>query len=173
MTRLAALLLLLALPVQAGELYRWVDRSGKVHYSDAPPPPEARQVEERRLPGNTVSSGDLPYATRRAARDFPVTLFVSECGEPCNQARAHLARRGIPYTPRNPAASQADAEALTKLVGSPQVPVLVVGRSAPLKGYDAGAWDAALDAAGYPRSKGYGYKEPPLPRDATAASPAQ
>jgi len=172
MTRLV-LLLLVALSAHAGELYRWVDRSGKVHYSDAPPPPEARQVEEKRLPGNAVSSGELPYATRRAAQAFPVTLFVSECGAPCNEARAHLARRGIPYTPRNPAASEADADALRQLAGSLQVPVLVVGRQPPLKGYDAGAWDAALDAAGYPRSKGYGYKEPSLPRDAAPTGPAQ
>ncbi|MEJ5212140.1 MAG: glutaredoxin family protein [Burkholderiales bacterium] len=167
------LLTLVLAPMAGAELYRWVDRDGKVHYSDSPPPPGARQVEEKRVPANTASGGDLPYATRRAAEAFPVTLFVSDCGEPCTQARAHLSRRGIPYTARNPAANQADADALAKLVSSPQVPVLVVGKR-PLTGYDAAAWDAALDAAGYPRSRPYGYREPPLPKDETpAAKPGQ
>lgn len=157
------LLTLTALPVFGGELYRWVDAHGQVHYSDAPPPPGARQVEEKRLSGNTVGGAELPYATRVAARNFPVTLYVSDCGESCTRAREHLARRGVPYAAKNPAVNQADAEALNKLLGSPQVPVLVVGKNRPLVGYDAAAWDALLDAAGYPRSKPYGYKEPSLP----------
>lgn len=163
-------------PATAAELYRWVDKDGRVHYTDAPPPPEARRVEEKRVGDNRAAAGDLPYATRLAAENFPVTLYVSDCGEPCKQARAHLARRGIPYAAKNPAVSQADADALTKLAGSPQVPVLVVGKTRPLVGYDAAAWDAALDAAGYPRSKPYGYKEPPLPQAPEAtpeAKPAQ
>ncbi len=173
MTRFLALLMaLLCLPsVAQAELYRWVDKEGKVHYTDAPPPPGARQVEEKRLGGNTTSDADLPYATRRAAQAFPVTLYVSDCGDPCTQARAHLARRGIPYSVKNPAVNPADADALVKLVGSPQVPVLVVGKARPLTGYHAGNWDAALDAAGYPRSKPYGYKEPPLPTE-SQPSPA-
>lgn len=157
----------------AAEMYRWVDKDGKVHYTDSPPPPSAKKVEEKNLGGaSSISSGDLPYATRAAARNFPVTLYVSDCGEPCTQARQHLAKRGIPYTPKNPTSSEADAESLRKLVGNPQVPVLVVGNTSPLKGFDAGSWDAALDAAGYPKSKPYGYKEPKVPEDAKQDTPA-
>ena len=170
---LFVLCLSLATTAWAAEMYRWVDKDGKVHYTDSPPPASARKVEEKNLGGNSsVSGGDLPYATRVAAKNFPVTLFVSNCGEPCTQAKQHLAKRGIPYTPKNPASNEADAEALRKLVGSPQVPVLVVGKSSPLKGYDANAWDAALDAAGYPRSKPYGYKEPQAPADTPQEKPA-
>jgi glutaredoxin len=168
MKRLALLVLCSAVACAAGaaEMYRWVDKDGKVHYTDSPPPATARKVEEKNLGGNNaVSAGDLPYATRMAAKNFPVTLYVSNCGEPCTQARQHLAKRGIPYTAKNPASSQADTDALKKLVGSPQVPVLVVGGTSPLKGYDAASWDAALDAAGYPKSKPYGYKEPKLPEE--------
>jgi len=35
---------------QAGELYRWVDAKGKVHYGDVPPADMA-QVEPRKFPG--------------------------------------------------------------------------------------------------------------------------
>ncbi len=150
----------------AAEMYRWVDKDGKVHYTDSPPPASAKKVEEKNLGGSSISGGDLPYATRAAAKNFPVTLYVSDCGEPCTQARQHLAKRGIPYTPKNPTSNDADADALRKLVGNPQVPVLVVGNASPIKGYDAASWDAALDSAGYPKSKPYGYKEPKVPADA-------
>lgn len=163
----------LACTASAAQMYRWVDKDGKVHYTDSPPPSSAKKVEEKNLGGNDVSSDDLPYATRMAMKNFPVTLYVSDCGEPCNLARQHLAKRGIPYTPKNPAVSPADSEALKKLIGAPQVPVLVVGHASPLKGYDAGSWDAALDAAGYPKSKPYGYKEPKLPEEAKPADAAK
>ncbi|MFN3398622.1 MAG: glutaredoxin family protein [Sulfurimicrobium sp.] len=136
---------------QAAELYRWVDSEGKVHYTDQPPPPSAQKVEEKNLGNNSIDTSELPYATRQAIKKSPVTLYANDCGEPCDQARDHLAQRGIPFTGKNPQTSPADAEALKKLVGAAYVPVLVVG-SAVSKGYEKGTWDAALDAAGYPKS---------------------
>lgn len=145
------LLCLAAAGAQAGEMFRWVDAEGKVHYTDQPPPGSARQVEEKKLQSNIVDTTELPYATQQAMKKYPVTLYVSDCGEACNAARAHLNQRGVPFTTKNPQTTPADAEALTKLVGAAYVPVLVVG-SAVSKGYEKGAWDAALDGAGYPRT---------------------
>lgn len=136
---------------QAGELFRWVDADGKVHYTDQPPPASAKQVEEKKLSGSTIDTSELPYATQQAVKRSPVTLYATDCGEPCTQARDHLARRGIPFSSKNPQTTPADAEALNKLVGAAYVPVLVVG-SAVSKGYKKDTWDAVLDAAGYPRS---------------------
>lgn len=138
--------------VQAAELYRWVDADGKVHYTDQPPPASANKVEEKHLSGgSTIDTSELPYATRQAIKKSPVTLYASDCGEPCTQARDHLVQRGIPFASKNPQTAPADAEALKKLVGATYVPVLVVG-GAVSKGYEKGAWDAALDAGGYPKS---------------------
>ncbi len=136
---------------QAGELFRWVDADGKVHYTDQPPPAGAKKVEERKLSGSTIDASEMPYALRQAIKKSPVTLYANDCGVPCTQARDHLTQRGIPFTGKNPQTSPADAEALKKLVGASYVPVLVVG-GAVSKGYEKGAWDAALDAAGYPKS---------------------
>lgn len=36
-------LLALALPAWGADMYKWVDENGKVHYSDRPPPANARQ----------------------------------------------------------------------------------------------------------------------------------
>ena len=137
--------------VQAAELYRWVDADGKVHYTDQQPPASAKKIEEKNLHSSTINTSELPYATQQAVKKSPVTLYANDCGEPCKQARDLLVQRGIPYATKNPQTSPADAEALKKLVGATYVPVLVVGNSVN-KGYEKGTWDAALDAAGYPKS---------------------
>lgn len=136
---------------QGAELYRWVDADGKVHYTDQQPPASAKQVEEKNLGNNTIDASELPYATRQAIKNSPVTLYATDCGSPCTQAREHLVRRGIPYTAKNPQTSAADAQSLQKLIGELYVPVLEVG-STVRKGYGQGNWDAALDAAGYPKN---------------------
>lgn len=143
---------LIASPVLAGELYRWIDKDGKVNYTDQPPPPDARQVQEKRLGGNSIDADKLPFATKDAVKKNPVTLYASNCGAPCEDARSLLSKRGIPYTTKNPESSQEDADGLRKLVGELQVPVLVVGGRSPIKGFEASSWESALDSAGYPKT---------------------
>lgn len=141
--------LLIAGTVQAAQLYRWVDDKGRVEWRDTPPPANAKKVERRTVGGSVIETTELPFSVQQAARNFPLTLYVTDCGEGCTKARAHLNRRGLPFTEKNP---QADLEAYKKLTsGSLEVPTLFVGREL-LKGYEEGAWDSALDNAGYPRS---------------------
>ena len=88
----------------AAQLYRWVDSKGNVEYRDTPPPQDAKKVEERRITGNTIQTSNPSYSTQQAAKNFPVTLWAYDCGDPCTQARAHLARRGVPYVEKDPKA---------------------------------------------------------------------
>jgi glutaredoxin len=136
----------------ATNVYRWVDSQGKVHFSDTPPPVEARSVSQKRMGGGYVEQSNLPYATQMAMKRNPVTLFTSkDCG-PCDRGRELLSSRGVPFTERNALASNAELEALRKLTGGAgEVPFLQVGE-AKVKGYDADSWNAALDGAGYPRT---------------------
>jgi glutaredoxin len=144
--------LLVAAGMVQAETYRWVDKSGRVVYSDSPPPPDAKKAEKRRL-SDRVSEGDnLPYALAQAVKKYPVTLFSNECGEGCTQAKELLAKRGIPYTLKNPEASQEDATELTKLVGALDVPTLLIGKDKPMRGFEASGWNGMLDAAGYPQT---------------------
>lgn len=137
---------------QSASLYRWVDFDGKVHYSEQPPPPSAaRKVEEKTLGTPPADDVQLPYATRLAAKNFPVTLYNSECGEPCTKAREHLTQRGVPFNEKDAGTAEVHAE-LKKLIGALEVPVLAVGTVTRLKGYNPGAWNAALDEAGYPKN---------------------
>jgi hypothetical protein len=132
----------------AAQLYRWVDDKGNVEYRDTPPPQNAKKVEERRMGSNTIQTSTPSYSAQQAAKNYPVTLWAYDCGEACNNARSHLARRGIPHIERDP---REDLKSFEKLTGSTNVPVLYVG-SARLIGYLESTWETTLDAAGYPKT---------------------
>src|SRR5260221_9722335 len=98
------MLLMLAGGLHAAGLYKWVDKDGRVQYSDTPPPSGsgAKNVEQRRMQGNVIQSNEAPYALQQTMKNFPVTLWANDCGEYCNKARALLNERGIPFTEKNP-----------------------------------------------------------------------
>jgi hypothetical protein len=147
------LVFIFLLPLAAGalgaaQLYRWVDEKGNVEYRDTPPPKSAKKIEERKVVTSTIETSSPSYAVQQAIKNFPVTLWAYDCGAPCTDARAHLAKRGVPYTEKDP---KPDLAAFKKLTGGDGVPVLFVGTS-KVVGYQEGEWDNALDAAGYPRN---------------------
>jgi glutaredoxin len=167
-TTACCLVLLATAAVAQTNVYRWVDKDGKVHFSDTPPPPEARESSQKRLGGGYVDR-EYPYAVQMAMKRNPVTLYVApSCGEACTGARQLLSERGIPFSERDAQSSAPAQEALKKLIGGLEVPVLVVGEST-LKGYEEGQWHAALDTAGYPRTRLPGQSPT---RGATEAPPA-
>jgi len=148
--RFFAPLLLLPLLAQA-QMYRWVDDSGKVHYSDRAPLSGAKNVKKQSMSAGQGSTPPLPYALQQPARNFPVTLYTSEaCGETCVQARELLNKRGVPYS-ETTVADEAGLAQLKKLSGGNVVPVMTVGREI-YKGFESEAYKAALDNAGYPSS---------------------
>lgn len=149
----------------AQPLYKWVDKNGKVHYSDQPPPKEVKKVGQPRLGSSTIETSGLPYATQKAAQDFPVTLFTSaDCKAECDSARAFLRKRGIPFS-ENAITTPDDAAAFKKRFGVDGVflPSMTVG-SQKLQGFEEGAWNGLLDGVGYPRTA--------IPGAAPAASQA-
>ena len=150
----------------AAQLYRWVDSKGNVEWRDTPPPAAAaaKKVEQRTINPGAASAPEQPYSVMLAAKNFPVTLWATDCGDGCNRARAHLARRGVPHTEKNP---QSDMEAFKKVAGGVGVPFLEVGNTR-LQGYLESAWDDALDFAGYPKTALVPLKPQPKP---VAAAP--
>lgn len=148
-TVMTVALLLLTLPAFSAQLYRWVDEKGNVEWRDTPPPPNAKKVEQRNIDTGTTQTTSLPYSLQLAVKNFPVTLWVNNCGEVCDKARAHLNRRGVPHTEKDP---QAHLDAFKKASGGDlALPLLFVGNS-KLKGYLESDWDSALDIAGYPKT---------------------
>ena len=152
-TTIACCLALLATAAVAQtNVYRWVDKDGKVHFSDTPPPADAKSSSQKRVGGGYVDQ-EYPYATQQAMKRNPVTLYTApSCGEACTSGRELLSKRGVPFSERDAQANAEAQEALKKLIGGLEVPVLVVGEST-LKGYEQGQWQSALDSAGYPRDR--------------------
>ena len=148
MTRPLAFLVLLlaAAAAPAAQLYRWVDEQGRVEWRDTPPPASAKDVQQVNVPSGAAPAPAVPYAVQQAVRNFPVTLWNSNCGSPCDRARALLASRAIPHTEKD---AKANLEEFRKVTGGLDVPVLIVGHDL-LKGYNETDWNNALDAAGYP-----------------------
>jgi glutaredoxin len=140
-------------------VYRWTDKDGKVHFGDTPPPDDASNVTQKRMGGSGGDAGALPYDTQVAMKRNPVSIYVADNCAPCDAARQLLSRRGIPYTERNAQGNREEAEAVKKLTGATEVPVLLVGDRS-VKGWDESAWSAALDAGGYPKAMLPGRRAP-------------
>jgi glutaredoxin len=138
-------------PAQAA-MYKWTDAQGRVQYSDTPPPANARKAEEQKLVPNTIQTTGAPFAVQEAAKRNPVTVWVSECGDLCTRARDYLARRGVPHAIRNPSRESEQEEWKKVSGGDNSVPLLIIGGTQKLKGFDEAQWSSALEAAGYPRA---------------------
>ena len=146
----AGLIVLVGGNAQADGLYRWVDKSGKVHYGDAPAADAAKVEQKKFAAAPRADVDDLTYATRNAKKNFPVTLYIAEnCGDPCKQAREFLNKRGIPFT-ENTVRTKEELGAFKQLSGGENVPTLAVGKTW-FKNFQAEQWGGGLDTAGYPQ----------------------
>ncbi len=152
----------------ATQLYQWKDAQGRMVYSDQQPPPSVRNAQQKSFKGSVID-GNESYAAKSAREKFPITLYASACGVPCDLARQLLSDRGVPYSSKDPQASPEAQADLKKLTGNLSVPVLIIGADR-IDGFEAGQWQAALDRAGYPKSALPGRK--PVPQTATAPAPA-
>ena len=86
MKTLAGLLLLLGIAVNAGGLYKWVDESGKVHYSDAPPLQNQQQgVAELSKQGTVTKPAESPAA--RQAREAAENMQKQRDAQQLENAR--------------------------------------------------------------------------------------
>ena len=177
---IAALLVLAAPALQAQAIYRKVGPDGRVTFSDQPP--SSAEKATALSPGGRSASaatgtGALPLELRQVVGKFPVTLYTGDNCEPCNNGRALLAARGIPFSERTVTSSQ-DVEALQRLSGQNSLPVLTIGGQR-LTGFMSSDWNQYLDAAGYPASSQLpsGYRnQPPSPLVASskpAEAPAE
>lgn len=183
-TLVALLALAACASAAAQQLYRWTDEKGRVHVTDTPPPPNARDVRTRAAGApSTVSGGQVPYELALAMKEFPVTLYTSpSCTTPCASARDLLNKRGVPFKEIQVWNPETIAE-LKRVAGRTEVPVLLVGTSVQ-SGFEPGSYNALLDAARYPKAgilparsqaappppEGYAAESKPAPKP--AAKPA-
>lgn len=153
------------------QLYRWTDPSGRVHFTDTPPPPNAKNVQKKRGgPGPSAPGAPRePYVLQQARKAAPVTLYTAPGCDPCGAARKLLNERGVPFKEVS-VADEAGAAELKNAVGGATVPAIVVGKSSQM-GFEQGVYHALLDAAGYPKTGILPAKNPPPAASAGPASP--
>ncbi len=142
-------LMLAAAPAAAQ--YKWVAPNGSVTYSDQPPPPGVDGQAMNTKGAARSDDGGVPAALRDATSKYPVVLYTTPDCAPCQQARTHLAKRGVPFVERT-VSSSADAESFKKAgFTENNFPAMSVGRERSV-GFEAGGWNQLLDMAGYPKS---------------------
>lgn len=161
------LLLVAGAAFAQSKTWRWQTEAGIVHYSDKPPPPGARNVQEFTASGNVIENDPLSYAVRKAVADHPVTLFTApNCAEDCKVAREYLSSRSVPFSEllMN---KEDDLAGYRKIFGpeDAMVPSITVGNTQKSRGFEKGQWKKMLDLAGYP---GVGGR---LPAAATGSRP--
>jgi len=168
------LALLLAAGLAQAQAYRWVDKNGRVQFTDAPPPSGAKDVQKL-APAAEAGGGrpQMPYELARAVENFPVVLYTApNCKESCDAVRDALNKRGVPFKEVQ-VYDQASIEELKRVSGGQGVPTLLVGHSMQ-RGFEQDTFDTLLDSAGYPKAgvlPPLSQKAPPAPEsDASAAS---
>ena len=139
------------------EVYRWVDKEGKVQYSDVPPPDA--KVQTRKLTDNSIDVDKVPYEMRELIKNTPLVFYSSpDFKEASDAGRDLLKRRKLPFTERSVKTAD-DAKEIGKQLGKvPMVPALSVGKQV-IEGFNNTSWNNALDAAGYPKALNKDTKE--------------
>ena len=151
-----------AVAAHAQTMYRYVDPTGRVVYSDQPPPPAAKDVKAKRLQDNVIETDPVPFATKEAAEKFPVTLYTFDC-DACKEAEALLTKRGVPFT-TVVVSDEEGAAKLRALTGKQAAPVLQIGEKQVVTGFNSSRWHSVLDEAGHPKTA-------PSSRPAAARAP--
>ena len=79
------------------QVYKWTDANGVLHFSDAPPPSDAKNVQSLRLVGGTSSEVPAADANAVAAEEKPkqaaagVPDNAENRAKECEQAKRNLA----------------------------------------------------------------------------------
>ena len=141
---LASLLLVLAVagPVSSGELFKWVDEQGNVHYGDSPPD----NADLKKITGNVSSYGSVsvepfvyepdPNSGRKAKS--VVMYSTSWCGF-CKKAARHFRKNKIPFKEYDIEKSEKAAKEFKKMRAR-GVPVILIGKQR-MNGFDAATFD--------------------------------
>lgn len=166
----------------SAQMYTWKDAKGVTHFSDQPPPDrvdnktgnkadsKAGAVVARTAP--RASQPSLPYVLAEAAKRNPVVLYTTASCSACDQGRALLQQRGVPFSEKT-VTSSADQQQLKDAGSDLRLPLLVVGSSKQI-GFETVGWQEALTAANYPLQSRLpaGWRQPAAVAAAPQATPA-
>jgi len=142
---LLGLALLLPVSSSSGELYKWVDDRGNIHYGDRPP--QKAELEEITGVISSFKSVNVepfkydPALTTIGSRSKSKTVIMystSWCGY-CKKARKHFKQNNIPYQEHDIEKSKKAALDYKRLNGR-GVPVILIGKRR-MNGFNATTFD--------------------------------
>lgn len=119
---LALLLFIFASALVHGEIYKWVDEQGKVHFSDKKP--DAGPVEKVDVRVNTYTNVTFDISIFDSG-DKVVMYSTSWCGY-CKKARNYFRQNGIRFTEYDIEKNQTANREYDQM-GAKGVPVILVG----------------------------------------------
>lgn len=139
--KVIGLVILLLMSVNTwSEVYKWVDKNGRVHYGDNPNTSAKTTVIE----GKSTSYNSVPINRQgsnkvKAAKKQKVTMYsTSWCGY-CKKARKYFTSQGIPFVDYDIEKNARARREYDKL-GGRGVPVIVVGKR-KMNGFSKGGFD--------------------------------
>ena len=135
-------------PICAGQLFKWVDEQGNIHYGDHPPEnahlesitgkiSSYGKVSVEPLP-STPSKTASPDSTGNVSAKSVVMYSTSWCGF-CKQAKSHFRSNNIPFKEYDIEKSPGAAKKFKQLNGR-GVPVILIGDQR-MNGFDAATFD--------------------------------
>lgn len=160
-TKIIALLAITTLAtgqIYAQQVYKSIDKQGRVTYSQVPPKPGS----EDKLTGDSAANPTLPFAVQQVVNRYPVTLYTIADSPYSVNARLYLMQRGIPFTEKTVNTNE-DMIEFKQRFSENIFPTLTIG-SQQLKGFNDAEWSTYLNAAGYPQKSA-------LPRNYTNPAP--
>lgn len=138
------ILALLAQPALAGEISKWKDASGNVHYGDTPPADVA--AEPLSVKPNVYESQPIEPRSEPASPPKKVVMYSTvRCGY-CRKARAYFKANGIAFTDYDVETSAKGKQDYRRM-GARGVPVILVGDER-MDGFSESAF-ATLYAGGH------------------------
>jgi glutaredoxin len=125
-----------------GQLYKWVDADGNVHYGDSPP----EDAKLKRITGKVSSYSSVsiePFVfdpnNIQSNRSKTVVMYsTSWCGY-CKKAARHFRKKNIPFTEHDIEKSASAAREYKKLNGR-GVPIILIGKQR-MNGFSAKFFD--------------------------------
>lgn len=131
----------------AQQVYKSVDKQGRVTYSEVPPLPGSG---DKVVGDGAGSNPALPYALQQIVSRYPVVMYTNANCSPCIEGRILLTQRGVPFTERTISTNE-DIDAYKRINVENTFPLLTIA-SQQINGFEQGEWTKYLDAAGYPKT---------------------
>lgn len=108
--------------VTSGEIYRWTDENGEVHFGDRPSRAHSSKPVELRI--NTYEA--ISYGSSSIATADEVVMYSADWCGVCKQAKRYFRQQGIPFTEYDVERSSRGSTDFRRL-GGRGVPVILVG----------------------------------------------